>query len=60
MFKVAKGEHVHLMSCVFEGALVELNIICDSADIGLISIHHHSDSHGCMVRQREEDVKDKG
>ena len=57
MFNVAKGEHVYLVSCFFECALVDLDIICDSAYIGFIGVCHHSDSHGCMVRHRGGDVK---
>jgi hypothetical protein len=59
IFKIAKGEHIYLMPCVFEGAFIQVNIISNPAYIRLIKIHHHSDMHGDMLRQAKERVKEK-
>jgi hypothetical protein len=59
VFKIAKGEHIHLVPFIFEGALIQVNIICYSTHIRLIGVRHHSDTHGDMLRQADESVKDK-
>jgi hypothetical protein len=35
----------------FKGAFVQINVGCDAADVGLVGIGHHSNSHGDMLRQ---------
>ena len=59
IFKIPKREHIDLMSGIFEGTLIQVDIICDSTHIRLIGVSHHSDAHGDMLRQADESVKDK-
>ena len=59
VFKIAKSEHMDLVPCIFQGTFIQVNIIGNPAYIRLIKIHHHSNTHGDMLRQADECVKDK-
>ena len=45
------------MPCTFEGTFIQVNIICDAADIRLVCIHHHSDAHEAIVQVQGITVK---
>jgi len=60
ILKIAKSEDVDLMPCGFEGAFVQVNVIGDAADVRLVGVCHHADTHGDMLRQGEEGVKEQG
>jgi hypothetical protein len=45
------------VSRAFQRALVQVNVVRDAADIRLVGICHHSNSHGLMLRQARESVK---
>ena len=47
---VAKSEYIDLMSRTFEGVFVQVDIICNAADVGLVGVCHHSDFHNSIVR----------
>jgi hypothetical protein len=55
---ITKGEYINLMACIFEGTFVQVNIIRNAAHIRLVSVSHHPDTHGDMLRQADESVKD--
>ncbi len=57
VFEIAEGEDVDLMSQRFEGAFVRVNITRHAADVGLVGVCHHSDSHGLIVQGRRGRVK---
>ena len=59
IFKIAKRKHIHLVPGIFEDTLIQVNIISDSANIRLVGVSHHTDTHGDMLRQADESVKDK-
>ena len=50
MIHVAKGKYVDFVPGRFKGAFVQVDIICNTADIRLIGVCHHSDFHGSIVR----------
>lgn len=50
MVLVAKGEHIDFMSRIFDGAFVQVNIICNAADVRFVGVCHHSDFHNSIVR----------
>ena len=50
MILVAKGEYIDFMSRAFKGAFVQVNVICDAADVRFIGVCHHSDFHNSIVR----------
>jgi hypothetical protein len=47
------------MSRQFKIALVDVNVIGNTADIRFIGVHHHSNSHMDMLRHGEGNVKRK-
>jgi len=59
IFKIAKGKHIHLVPGIFEDTLIQVNIISYSTNIRLVGVSHHPDTHGDMLRQADESVKDK-
>jgi hypothetical protein len=59
IFKIAKSEHIHLVARVFEGTLIQVNIIRYSTHIRLVGVSHHPDTHADMLRQADERVKDR-
>jgi hypothetical protein len=58
IFQVAKV-NTYLVPGIFEGALIQVNVICDSTNIGFVGVSHHPDTHGDMLRQADVSVKDK-
>ncbi len=49
---IAEGEDEDLMPRLFEIALVQLDVIRDPADVRLVDVCHHPDSHDYMVQAR--------
>lgn len=61
MIEIAEGKYIHFVPGFFEGAFVQVDIGCDAADIWLVGICHHSDSHELIVQASGKRVnKDEG
>ncbi len=60
VFKVAEGEHVDFVPKFFEGAFVDVNVTRHAADVGLVGVCHHSDSHGVNRTGKGEESQEKG
>lgn len=45
VFKVAKCKYIYFMSCVFKGTFVQVNVVCDAADIRFVCVCHHANFH---------------
>jgi hypothetical protein len=45
IIKVAKGENEHLVPRAFEVAFIQVDVICDSADVRFVGVYHHADAH---------------
>jgi sulfur carrier protein ThiS len=48
--EITKCEHIHFVPRIFKGTFVQIDIICDTADVRFISICHHADFHCSIVR----------
>jgi hypothetical protein len=55
---IAECEDIYFMPHDLKGAFIQVNVIRDAADIRLVGICHHSDSHGLMLRQARKSVKE--
>ena len=60
VFEVAEGEHVDFVPKFFEGAFVDVNVTRHAADVGLVGVCHHSDSHGVNRTGKGEESQEKG
>ena len=47
---IPEGEHENLMPGAFEDALMKVNMICHTAHVRLVRVHHHSDTHESIVQ----------
>ena len=57
MIQVTKGEHIHFVPFFLQGTLIQINIIGNAADIRLVGVRHHSDSHERIVQASRNAVK---
>ena len=64
----SKCKNKNVMACQFKMALIDLNVVRNAADIGFVTVHHHSDSHiayaktwelECQVNERMNTTRDK-
>src|SRR6185503_1020345 len=57
---IAKGKDVDIVPQFFQGTFVHIDITRHTADVRLVGICHHSDSHGLIVQASGERVKQIG
>jgi len=43
---LAKRKYIHVVSSFLKVPFVQVDIICDAANVGLVSICHHANAHG--------------
>lgn len=57
---IAEGKDEDIMPGPFEKLLVDLDVVCDPADVRFVAVNHHSDSHTDMLRHGRMNVKVRG
>ncbi len=57
MICVSKSENENVVPRQFEVTLIDLDIICDAADIRFVAVNHHPYSHTRMLRHARVNVK---
>lgn len=60
IINIAEGKDENIMPGSFEKLLVDLDVVCDPADIRFVAVNHHSDSHTAMLRHGRMNVKVRG
>ena len=50
LVRLTEGEHVNIVSGLFEIAFVQIDVIGNAANVRLVSVCHHSDAHGTAFR----------
>ena len=54
---ITEGKDIYVMAGKFEVAFIQFDKIRNAADVRLVTIHHHSDSHEPMLRHARMNVK---
>jgi len=50
MIQIAEGENVDFVSGIFQCAFIQINVVCNTADVGFVGVGHHSNFHTAIVR----------
>jgi hypothetical protein len=57
VFIIAERKYIDFVPCTFEGTFIQVNIICDAADVRFVRVHHHSNAHEAIVQLQGIAVK---